>query len=243
MSKIKSSGSQGIAAPVPGGELPAILLAGGRPRNPSAMARMMAGAFRGPRRPIAAYIGAANGDDPLFFEMMQALLLEAGAADVVFARLAEENPDIDAVKKALGGADVIFLAGGEVEEGINWLRKHGLALFLKELYGAGKRFMGVSAGVIMMGRHWLRWDNPDDDDTAKLFDCLGIIPAIFDVHGEDEDWAELKAALKLMGEGSRGYALPRECVISADSRGNLVNLSKKYIVFINEGGAIKRSPQ
>jgi hypothetical protein len=121
---------------------------------------------------------------------------------------------------------------------MDWLKKHDLCGFLKELYASGKRFMGLSAGVIMMGTHWVRWDVPGDDNTARLFPCLGIIPALFDVHGESEDWAELKAALKLLGSGSRGYALPGGCAISADSRGTLVNLEKEYLVFANDGGQI-----
>ena len=98
--------------------------------------------------------------------------------------------------------------------------------------------MGVSAGVIMMGTHWVHWDVPEDDNTSELFDCLGITRVLFDVHGEDEDWVELKAALKLMGNGARGYGLPGGCMISADSRGTLVNLEKEYLVFVNEGGRI-----
>ena len=225
---------------ISGKETPALLLAGGRPRDPAAMARMMAGAFEGIRKPQAAYIGTANGDDTDFFRMMEPLLTQAGAEKVVFVRLAKKKPDLDAAKNILAGSDVIFLAGGEVEEGMNWLKKHGLGDFLKNLYGAGKRFMGVSAGTIMMGTQWVRWEDPEDDGTARLFDCLGIIPALFDVHGEEDDWAELKAALKLTGNGALGYALPRGCMISADSRGALVNLTGEYLVFVNEAGGIKQ---
>jgi hypothetical protein len=103
----------------------------------------------------------------------------------------------------------------------------------------------------MMGAHWVRWDVPGHDDTARLFDCLGFVPLLFDVHGEDEDWAELKTALKLLGNGSWGYGLPGGTVISADSRGTLMNpgenlrplgsaeyLEKEYLVFVNDGGRI-----
>ena len=223
---------------IPGKEIPAVLLAGGRPRNPKAMARMMSRALEGIRKPELAYIGTANGDDPAFFAMMESLLMEAGAEKVVFVRLAKENSDIDAARNALSKADVIFLAGGEVEDGMMWLTRHSLVAFLKDLYRGGKLFMGISAGVIMMGTQWVRWET-EDDDTAELFDCLGIIPALFDVHGEDEDWDELKAALKLMGSGARGYALPRGCTILADSQGALENLEKEYLVFVNEDGRIR----
>ena len=225
-------------------EIPAVLISGGMPSRPSVIVGMMSQAFLEMQKPQVAYVGTANGDNPVFFQMMKSLLKKAGAGKVVFVHLAKKKPDLDAAKKALAASDLIFLSGGEVEDGMNWLKKHGLASFLKDLYSDGKRFLCVSAGVIMMGTHWVRWETEGDDSTSELFGCLGIIPAVFDVHGEDEDWVELKAALKLMGSGSRAYALPRECMISADSRGTLLNCPaeadpiRKYLIFTNEGGQI-----
>ena len=217
---------------------PAILIAGGMHSSPQALVRMMSQAFHGMQNPQVAYIGTANGDSAVFFQMIKLALKKAGAGKVAFVHLAKKKPDLDAARTALSKSDVVFLSGGEVEDGMVWIKKHGLVDFLKGLYSAGKRFMGVSAGVIMMGSHWVHWDVEGDDSTAQLFDCLGLIPALFDVHGESEDWIELKAALKLLGDGERGYGLPSGAMISADSRGVLVNLEKEYLVFENKGGNI-----
>jgi len=223
-----------------GREIPALMVAGGRPRDPEAMARMFSRAFEGLQKPKAAYIGTANGDNFAFFQAMKLMLKKAGAAKVTLVHLAKEKADIDTAKNTLATADVIFLSGGEVEDGMNWLKKYGLTGFLKDLYNKGKRFIGVSAGVIMMGSHWVHWDVEGDDSTSKLFDCLAFTPVLFDVHGEDEDWVELKAALKLLGPLSRAYGLPGGCMVSADSRGNLLNLEKGYQVFVNDKGNIRR---
>ena len=219
-------------------EIPAFLIAGGRPLDPAGIARMMSHAFEGIQKPLVAYIGTPNGDSLIFFQMMKAFLKKAGAGKIVFVRLAKKNPDPEAARKTLAAADVIFLSGGEVEDGMKWLIQHGLVGFLKELYAAGKRFLGVSAGVIMMGSHWVHWDIEGDDSTSKLFDCLAFTPALFDVHGESEDWVELKAALKLLGSGARAYGLPGGCMIRADSGGNLINTEKEYLVFVNDEGRI-----
>ncbi|MCL2479968.1 MAG: Type 1 glutamine amidotransferase-like domain-containing protein [Treponema sp.] len=221
-------------------QVPAMMIAGGRPRDPTAMARMMAQALAGVHEPEVAYIGTANNDNPAFFQMMKATLKNAGAADVVPVKLAKKNPDVEKSRKILESADIIFLSGGEVEDGMIWLEKCGMTGFLKNLYAEGKRFMGVSAGVIMMGSHWVHWDKEGDDSTARLFDCLKLTPVLFDVHGEDEDWPELKTAIRLLGDGAQGFGLPGGCMVSADSSGRLVNLEKEYLVYRNENGVIRR---
>jgi len=220
-------------------ENPAFLLAGGRPRAISDMARMMACALEGIPTPQVAYIGTANGDNMDFFTMIKSILMTAGAQKVILVKLAKKKVDINGVKNVLASADVIFLSGGEVEDGMNWLKKHGLICFFKDLYNEGKRFVGLSAGSIMMGAHWVRWEKPEDDTTAELFGCLGIIPAVFDTHGEDENWKELKTALKLLGDGARGYGIPCHGMISADSRGTLVNLEKPLLTYVNDNGRIR----
>ena len=220
-------------------ETPAYLLAGGRSGDESSMTRMLAQAFGKTPKPRIAYIGTANGDNPAFFAMMKLMLMKAGAKKIDLLRLAKEKADIDKAKTILDSADVVFLSGGEVEDGMNWLKKHRLVEFLIGLYKQGKQFVGVSAGTIMLGNYWVRWEDEDDDSTASLFTCLGIIPATFDTHGEDEDWKELKTALRLRGDGIRGYGIPRGGMISADSRGTLVNIEKSMLIYVNENGKIR----
>lgn len=228
--------------PLAGGsdETPAFLLAGGRPRNEESMSQMLSKAFGRTPNPRVAYIGTANGDNAAFFAMMKLMLNRAGAKKVDFARIAREKADVVKVKSMLEAADVIFLSGGEVEDGINWLKKHSLISFLHTLYENGKQYVGVSAGSIMLGSHWVRWDDENDDNTASLFDCLGIVPLVFDTHAEDEDWKELKTALKLMGDGAQGYGIPSGGMISADHSGNIKNIVKELLVFTNDNGDVRR---
>lgn len=221
---------------------PMILLAGGRPRDPSGMVRSLSRALQecGKQKPKVAYVGVANKDSVAFFTAIKALLKEAGAGQVTLVRLAKTGADKNAAKKVLESSDVIFLSGGEVEDGMRWLLEHELIDFLKALYNNGTLFVGMSAGSIMMGTHWVRWGNPADDATAELFDCLGLIPTVFDTHAEDEDWKELKMVLHLMGPGTHGYGIPRDGMIRADNQGHLENLEKELLSFINSDGRLQR---
>ena len=224
---------------IDGVEKPALLLAGGQRSSVGEMAKSISRAFTEGQKTTLAYIGAASGDSYIFFNMMKALLKKAGADKVTFVRLAKEKVDLENIKNTLSSADVVFISGGEVEDGMKWLNKHLLVDFIKDLYRGGKQFIGVSAGSIMLGSSWVKWDDPDNDDTAALFDCIGIIPAVFDTHAEDENWKELKTVLRLMGDGARGYGLTRGCAIYADSHGNLENLEKTVLTYANYNGQIQ----
>lgn len=221
---------------------PVFLLAGGNFHNPESIVPSMARVLQecGKQKPYVVYLGVASGDDVDFFRHFQTLLQAAGAGEVNFLRLAGQRVDLSAAKQALEAADAIFLSGGEVEDGMRWLVQHGLAGFLKELYGRGKLFFGVSAGSIMMGTHWVHWENLQDDATAELFDCLGFVPTVFDTHAEDEDWKELKLALKLQGPGSRGYAIPSGGMVCGDSSGKVVALEKAPICYGNQEGRVQK---
>ena len=218
---------------------PVLLLAGGGKTDRTAMIDSMARAFAGIEKPQVAYIGCASGDNLIFFKMMEGYIKKAGAAKVVLVKLAKAKADVAAAKSALAACDAIFISGGEVEDGMNWLKKHDLVGFLHELYNGGKLFVGMSAGTIMLGAKWVKWRIPDDNDTAELFDCLNIVPETFDTHAEEEDWIEIKTALKLMGDGARGYGIPSGGVITGDGEGALTDVEKTRLTFVNSGGEIK----
>ena len=221
---------------------PIFLLAGGDFHNPKSMAPSMARALRecGRQKPRVAYLGVASGDNFIFYRAVKSLLHEAGAAEVSLVRLAKTRVDLSSAKQALEAADAIFISGGEVDDGMRWLVQHGLVDFLKELRNQGKLFFGVSAGSIMMGTHWVRWENPNDDATAELFDCLGFAPTTFDTHAEDEGWKELKMALQLQGPGARGYGIPIGGMVSVDNQGQMVALEKTLLCYVNNEGQVQR---
>jgi peptidase E len=195
---------------------PLFLLAGGNPRNAAGTVSSLALALKAcdSFAPKVVYLGVASGDNLMFYTAMKSLLHKAGAAEITFPKLARAKADVAAAKRALEAADAVFLTGGEVEDGMRWLTEHGLDEFLTERRGAGKLFFGVAAGSIMMGARWVRWEDPDDDGTAELFDCLGFAGTTFDTHAEDENWKELITALKLEGPGARGYGIPRDGLVT-----------------------------
>lgn len=188
---------------------PVHLIAGGRGGGRKGGDPLMAAALRlaGVDRPSVAYIGTASGDNGAFRIMIGGFLRAAGSGPVRLAPLVGRKADPDAAKKILESADIVFVSGGDVEEGMNGLTDGGMADFLRSLHAEGTPFFGVSAGSIMMARRWIRWADPHDDASAGLFPCLGLAPVLCDTHGEADGWAELRALLGLSPEGTVGYGI------------------------------------
>ncbi len=169
--------------------------------------------------PRVAYIGAANGDDAQFRRWGETVLRDAGAGEILNVALMRGGSAAE-VGQALERAQVVFMSGGDVEAGMSAINHRGVAPRLRAMHAAGIPFIGVSAGSIMLGSFWVRWKSPSDDSSAAPFDCLGLAPYICDTHAEDEEWAEIKVLLRLLGAGHIGYALPSGCGIrvAADGR-------------------------
>jgi len=176
-------------------------------------------------RPSVAYVGAASGDSRVFFLWIAALLKKAGAGPVRLAALASQRADLDKARRQIRDADLVFVSGGDVDAGMSALEKTGADGFLRESYRAGKPFIGLSAGSIMLARSWVRWSDPEDDSTAEDFPCLGLAPLLCDTHAEKDGWDELKVLLKLTGTPV-GYGIPAGGALRVAAGGSLAALGK-----------------
>ena len=188
---------------------PVYLIAGGRRSRRKGPDPLLETVFKGfgIKNPAVAYTGTASGDDKDFFGFISSSFTEAGAAKVTHAVIAPDGADLKKAQKILETADIIFVSGGDVEIGMEVLQQKNMLDFFNGLYQQGKPFFGISAGAIMLAKKWVRWPDPDNDDSAELFPCLDYAPIICDTHDEKEGWEELQAALKLEKKGVKGYGL------------------------------------
>lgn len=186
---------------------PVYLLAGGRGSSNQAILRKILNEIS-KSDPLIAYVGAANNDDKWFYGFMSKEIIKAGKCAIKHALISSPRADLNKAQKIMQMADAVFMSGGDVEAGMRILESKNLINFLRDLYQKGKVFFGLSAGSIMLCREWVRWNDPDDDSTAGLFPCLNIASVICDTHAEEDEWEELKTALKLKKNGSFGYGIP-----------------------------------
>ena len=221
---------------------PVYLLAGGRPRNRKKQDTLLQAVFRGYgiASPTIAYSGTASGDDKNFFNFISAELIQAGAGRVNHAVIVPEGSDIKKAQSILESADIVFVSGGDVEAGMDILQERKMIGFLNELYRQGKPFFGISAGAIMLADRWVRWRDPDDDDSAELFPCLGFAQIICDTHDEQGGWEELQAAIRLEKEGGRGYGLASGSGVKVTPDGKVEALGGDVYQYTHHGDRVER---
>ena len=193
----------------------------------------------GMARPSVAYVGAASGDNRIFFIWIAALLKNAGAGSVRLAALVSRRTDPARARAILRESDLVFVSGGDVEAGMGVLQRSGADGWLTELHGSGKPFIGLSAGSIMLARRWVRWSDPDDDGTAEDFPCLGLAPLVCDTHAEKEEWEELAMLLRLTREPV-GYGIPAGAALRVAADGSLAALGGPVQRLALEGGRARR---
>jgi len=215
------------------------LITGGRGRDMAQMTKDFRVALTASEAhlPDVAYIGTASGDNKPFFHAIRLGLMAAGAGSVEMVPLARKGVDVAHAKRMLEAADVIFVSGGEVDDGMDWLVKARLVRFLGDLYHAGTLFIGVSAGAIMLGTHWAHWGVEGDDTTARVIQCLGFIPYVFDAHGEKENWSELRCVLRLLGPGHKGHGLAAGGFYKVDAARQLITLRTDPVVLTSQSSS------
>jgi cyanophycinase-like exopeptidase len=186
-------------------------------------------------------VGVASLDDNrLVYLIVSTLIRMKCKCRIKHAVIAHPNADISKAKEIIRKADVVFFSGGDAEVGMKTLIEKNLVGFFHELVNQCNLLLGVSAGTIMLSQEWVRWKNPDDDATAELFPCLGLAPVICDTHAEGDEWVELKAAIKLKGEGAVGYGITSGACLKAYPDGRPEAVGGAVAQYKNVNGEIKR---
>ena len=152
--------------------------------------------------PRAAYLGASNGDNPDFYSIFVAAMEGISITDT---RMIPASPSPDDLA-FLEAADLVLLAGGDVEKGWRAFQTSGIKDAVVRRYYGGALLVGVSAGAVQMGL--VGWSAGGPRGTDVLVDTFKFLPYVVDAHAEQDDWDELKAAVRLLGESVRGVGIP-----------------------------------
>ena len=154
-----------------------------------------------PAAPKAAYIGASNGDDPQFYSIFEAAMENIGIRDC--RMILSSFTSID--ESFMNEADIILLAGGDVERGWTVFSQTGLKELIIKRYYEGAVLIGVSAGAVQLGLFGLV---QEEESLNKLIDTFKLAPFIIGAHEEKQDWKSLREAIELLDGSAKGIGIP-----------------------------------
>ena len=155
-----------------------------------------------PAAPKAAYIGASNGDDPQFYSIFEAAMENIGIRDC--RMILSSFTSIDEL--FMNEADIILLAGGDVERGWRVFNQSGLTEQVIKRYYEGAILIGISAGAVQLGLFGLV---EEESSLNKLIDTFKLVPFIIGAHEEEQEWKSLREAIELLDGSEKGIGISR----------------------------------
>ena len=145
----------------------------------------------------AAYIGASNGDDPNFYQIFVLAMEGVGVVDCRMIPSVVTEADL----AFLNQADIILLAGGDVETGWRVFLNNGLSEHIVRRYFEGASLIGISAGAVQLGLCGLAAD-------GSLIETFKLVPFVIGAHEESDNWKTTTELLRLAGPGKTAIGLP-----------------------------------
>jgi peptidase E len=149
----------------------------------------------------AAYIGASNGDAPEFYSIFEAAMEGIGIRNCKMIRSSFPAED----RSFLNEADIILLAGGDVEMGWTVLTERGIHQLIMRRYYEGTVLLGISAGAVQLGLYGLTEREQSFDGLIETFK---LVPFVIGAHEEMQEWEGLKRTLRLLNGTAKGIGIP-----------------------------------
>jgi cyanophycinase-like exopeptidase len=188
----------------------------------------------GNSQPNVAYIGASNGDSAQAYAIFEAAMEQVVTGRTHWVRATFSQQD----REFLQTADVLVLAGGDVENGWNVFTSTGLGELIADRYRAGAVLVGVSAGAVQFGKYA---SVSSGDGAQKLIETFGLVDFIVDAHDERRDWQTLAATIQLLEGSARGMGIPHGGALIAHPDGTFEPAGRAVEEFVFTDGRLRRS--
>jgi cyanophycinase len=186
--------------------------------------------------PKAAYIGASNGDDPQFYSIFEAAMESMGVAQRRMIPARPSNDDL----AFLQNADLVLLAGGNVEQGWRTFEQNGVKDLISRRRYDGVVLVGVSAGAVQLGLGALI-EPAAESSAVKKADFFRFAPFYIGAHEEQEAWWNLKLLVNSSQVDARGIGIPAGGGAVYSSDGSIEPIRKPLTEFLKEDGQLRES--
>jgi len=184
--------------------------------------------------PTAAYIGASNGDAPEAYAIFVEAMRGIGIQDFQMIHSAFPAEDEAFLRKA----DLIVLAGGDVELGWRTFTQTAMKERILERLSEGAVIIGVSAGAMQLGRYGLVEKSAA---SVELIDAFQQVPFIVSAHDESHNWEALQRTIELLEGSANGVGIPTGGGLIYHADQTLEAIRHPVYEFVVRDGKVKQS--
>ncbi len=142
-------------------------------------------------------------------------------------------------REFLAKAQLIVLAGGDVQRGWNVFETTGMKQQILACHAQGAMLIGVSAGAVQLGQRAIA--ATEDPSSHELFDVFGLASALIDVHDEQQEWARLSRIVHMLEGDTTGLGIPGGGGLVVHPDGTFEALRRPVDEFSWDGTKIKHS--
>jgi cyanophycinase len=182
--------------------------------------------------PKAAYVGASNGDQPEFYSLFVAAMEGIGISNCRMIPTKPLREDLLFVEEA----DLVLLAGGDVELGWQIFEQNGLKDLIPRKRFDGAVLIGISAGAMHLGLGSL-----SNAAQPKQISMFRFAPFYVGAHDEKNDWWDLRALVNLSPSDARGIGLATGGGAAYYPDGVLEPMRKPLIEILKQDSQISES--
>ena len=177
------------------------------------------------KTPAAAYIGASNADAPEYYPLFQSAMeqIQVSNCRMIPSRMQQED------RAFVESADLLLLAGGDVELGWRVFEENGLQEIIARRRLEGAVLIGISAGAVQMGVGSLT-----ESANMRKIDMFRFAPFYVGAHEEQQEWWNLRALVNLAGIEARGIGIPAGGGAIYSSDGTLEPVRKSLVEFLKQ---------
>ncbi|WP_394129521.1 Type 1 glutamine amidotransferase-like domain-containing protein [Shewanella maritima] len=149
-----------------------------------AITQLLASLNVAPNELTVGYIASAPDPDRTFFNQTRDFYQQLGVNQVAYLELEQEFSQQQFEK--ICACSVIHLSGGDTYRFLYWLKQRGLVDTLANLALAGKAFVGVSAGAMLLTPSIESASLCGDIDTFQQtdFTALAVVDFMFTAHAK-----------------------------------------------------------
>ncbi|WP_333895142.1 Type 1 glutamine amidotransferase-like domain-containing protein [Mycolicibacterium gadium] len=180
----------------------------------------------------AAYVGASNGDRVDFYEVFDAAMDAIGIAE----RRMIVSSFGPADRAFMECAQLILLAGGDVQLGWATMEDTGMKDVILDRYAKGAVLVGISAGAVQLGCYGLGQTN-----ASTPFEVFGLVRLVVDTHDERAGWARLARTIDLLDGTVAGLGIPSGGGVIVHPDATIEPLRRAAHEFRSERGRIAHS--